>query len=263
MFPFFEPISWIVIYSFGLTLTICFFLFVWMLKKLCVRFSSDFMFFSKNIIWYFLSVFLFSRLFYIIWRWSDMKYINNPLEFFIMSNYNFSLAWAIFWFFLVFLINLKTEKKQIQNFIDPLVLSFLFILFIWFAWAHFWGQVYWRETHIWIEILYKNSFSPVPFQVPIFPLAIVYTAIFFILFSSLYIMSMFINIKGLLWYLWLIIFSSIILIFEFFSWKIDIFKTLFWINLMQIFSLVFIWFIAYNAYKLIKDPKNINKAIFK
>ena len=261
MFPFFEPISWIVIYSFWLTITICFFLFIWMLKKLCIRYWSDFTFFSKNIIWYFLSIFIFSRLFYVIWRWNDMKYITNPFEFFIMSDYNFSLVWTIVWFFLVFLINLRIEKKKIKKFIDPLALSFLFILFIWYIGAHLWWQVYWRETTIWIEILYSNAFSPVPFQVPIFPLSIVYSIIFFILFSSLYILSMFVKVKWLIWYLGLIIFWCIILIFEFFSGKYDLFKDVLWINLVQLFMFIFIPFIAFHMNKLLKDTKTIKKVI--
>jgi len=263
MFPFFEPIPGLVIYSFGLTLTICFFMFVWMLKKLCLRYSSNFNFFSKNIVWYFISVFIFSRLFYVISRWSDMKYINNPFDFFITSDYNFSLVWAIIWFFIVFLINLKIEKKKIIKFIDPLVLSFLFILFIWYIWAFLWGQVYWRETYIWIEILYNNAYSPVPFQVPIFPLPIIYSILFFILFSSLYIISMFVKIRGLIGYLWLIIFSSILLIFEFFSWKYDMFKNLFWINMVQLFAIFCIIFISYHLYILVKNPKILNKTILK
>ncbi|USN57922.1 MAG: hypothetical protein H6767_06250 [Candidatus Peribacteria bacterium] len=96
MFPFFEPISGVIIYTFGLTLTICFFMFLWMLRKLSGRFGYDFSFFTTNIVWYFLSVFFFSRLFYVIAKWNDMKYIKDPFQFFIMSDYNFSLFGAIF-----------------------------------------------------------------------------------------------------------------------------------------------------------------------
>jgi len=263
MFPIFEPFSWIVIYSFWLTLTICFFMFIWMLKKLCIRYWSNFDFFSKNIVWYFISVFIFSRVFYVISRWSDMKYIDNPFDFFISSDYNFSLIWAIIWFFIVFLINLKKEKKKIVKFIDPLILSFLFILFIWYIWAFLWWQVYWRETYFWIEILYNNAFSPVPFQVPIFPLPIIYSILFFILFSCLYIISMFVKIRGLIWYLWIIIFSSILLIFEFFSWKYDIFKNIIWINMVQLFAILFIIYTWYHLYKLMQNPKILSKTILK
>jgi len=263
MFPFFEPFSWLVIYTFWLTITICFFMFIWMLKKLCLRYSSDFNFFYKNIIWYFISIFIFSRLFYVISRWDDMKYMNSLLDFFITSDYNFSIVWAIIWFFVIFIIKLKTEKKKLIKLIDPLVLSFLFILFIWYIWAFLWWQVYWRETFFWIEILYNNAFSPVPFQVPIFPLPIVYSILFFILFSSLYMLSMFVKIRWLIWYIWLISFSSILLIFEFFSWKYDIFKNNIWINMVQLFAIVLIITTWYNMYKLLQNPKIMNKTILK
>jgi prolipoprotein diacylglyceryltransferase len=62
-----------------------------MLKKLSTKYSYDVSIFVNNILWYFLSVFFFSRLFYVISKWNDLKYINNPAEFFIMSDYNFSL----------------------------------------------------------------------------------------------------------------------------------------------------------------------------
>ncbi len=190
MIPFFDIFNWFFIYTFWLTLSICFFLFLRMLKKLSYRYSYNFSFFLNNILWYFISVFIFSRLFFILSKWKDMKFIKDPFEFFIMSDYNFSLFGAIFWFFIVFLITLKLEKSKIINYLDGVVVSFLFVLIIWYIWAFLWWQVYWNEisdnlSSIWI--LYTHPFSNVPYEVPIFPLAIVYSISFFILFSSLYI----------------------------------------------------------------------------
>lgn len=255
MFPFLEPINWFIIYTFWLTITFCFFLFLWMLKKLSKKFKFDYSIFSKNIIWYFLSIFIFSRLFYIIWKWNDLKYIKNPIEFFIMTDYNFSLFWAIFWFFIVFLINLKLRKEKLNKYINWIIISFIFILFVWYIWAFLWWQVYWRETSFWIEVLYTHPFSTVPYQIPIFPLAIVYSISFFILFSFLYISSMYIKTKWLLWYLWLIIFSCIILIFEFFSWKSDFLKNLININFSQFFSIILIFIWWYKLLSIFKKEK--------
>lgn len=260
MYPHFE-IFWIVIYVFWLTLTICFFLFLWMLKKTSSRFWSDFSFFTKNIIWYFLSVFIFSRLFYVISNWNDLKYIRNPFDFFIMSDYNFSLAWAIFWFFIFLFLHLNSNRLRLKNYIDPLLISFLFILFIAYLWAFFWWQVYWRETNLWIEILYSNSFSPVPYQISIFPLPIVYSIVFFILFSVIYILSLFVKVRWLLWYIWFISFWSIILILEFFSWKHDLIVNTIWINLIQIFSIFIIIISGYFLYKLLDQDNDDNKII--
>jgi hypothetical protein len=53
--------------------------------------------------------------------------------------------------------------------------------------------------------------------------------------------------------LWLSAFASISLIFEFFSWKDDIFSVNFFINFNQICAiilLVFVWRILFNMVKL-------------
>lgn len=252
MFPFFDIYDGVRIYTFGLTLTICFFVFLWMLKKLSSRFGYKFSFFHSNILWYFLSVFIFSRLFYVVGQWNDMKFIENPIEFFIMSDYNFSLMWGIFWFFLVLLINVRIEKTSIRKYIDGVVLSSLLAGIVWYIWAFLWGQAYGRDTNFGIEVLYTHAFTPVPFEVPIFPLAIVYSIIAFLLFSGLYILSMFIELKGFIGYIGVICFSSFLLIFEFFSWKFDIFKNLIGINMVQIGAFILIVVSAIQLYKMMK-----------
>ena len=259
MFPFFEVYDWIFIYTFWLTLSICFFLFLWMLKKLSFKYSYDFSFFTKNMIWYFLSIFFFSRLFYIISRWNDLSYIREPFQFFITSDYNFSLLWAIFWFFLVLFIKIKLRKESFIKYIDWIVLSFLFVLFMWYIWSLFGGQVYGKETLIWIEILYTHPFTKVPYEVAIFPLPIVYSIVFFIEFSMLYILSIYVNTRWLIGYLWIISFSSILLILEFFSWKYDILKDNLNFNFNQLLSIIIIIVSFYSLYKLIKlsDIKNL------
>ena len=255
MFPFYEIYPWYIIYSFWITLVICFFLFLWMLKKLSSKFWYEYSFFTNNILWYFLSVFIFSRIFYVISKWNHLKHIKDHYEFFVMNDYNFSLIWAIIGFFLILGISLKSRKEKLEKYIDAISLSFLFVLFIWYIWAFLWWQVYGRETWFWIEILYTHSFTPVPYEVPIFPLPIIYSIIFFILFSIFYIFSIFINIKSLLWYLSFIAFSSIILIFEFFSWKYDILKNYYGININQLFCIFIICFCIWQIYKLLKKKQ--------
>ncbi len=253
MYPFIEPFTWILIYTFWLTITVCFFMFIWMLRKLSVRFSFDFLIFKKNLIWYFLSIFFFSRLFYVISRWNDLKHIENPIEFFIMNDYNFSLMWALFWFFVVFFILIKIRNEKLDNFINWIVLSFLFVLPIWFFWSLLWWQVYGKETFYWIEIMYNHPFTPVPFKVPVFPLPIIYSILFFILFSALYILSMYVKFKNILWYLGLMIFSCIIFIFEFFSWKYWIFKDSIHLNLSQLCAIAIFIFCFINLRKIYKE----------
>lgn len=238
------------IYTFWLTLTICFFLFLWMLKKLSYRYHYSTDIFWKNLFWFFISTFIFSRLFYVISKWNELKYIRNPLDFFLMNDYNFSLFWALFGFFLVLYVNIKLRKEKLEEYIDGVSIAFLFILWIWYIGAFLGGQVYGRETSFWIEVMYNHPFTSVPFQIPIFPLAIIYSSLFFIVFSSVYISSLFLRIKWLLWYISIAIFATFIFIFEFFSGKYDILKDHTPMNLPQLFSIILLGFIGFQIYNL-------------
>lgn len=251
LYPFFEFFG-ARIYTFGIALTLCFFAFLWNLQRLEKRFWYSFTFFSHNILWYFLSVFFFSRFFYVIGRWNDMKFIKDPFEFFIMSEYNFSLFGAIFWFLVVLVTLCRIEKTPVSRYIDGTVLAFLAALCIGYVGSIFGWQVYGRETVLWIEIIYTNENASVPFQVPIFPLPIIYSIVSFILFSGMYILSLFIHVKGFIGYLGLLIFSSMILIFEFFSGKQDIISVISVFNLPQIFALVLAGASGYQLYKIFK-----------
>lgn len=205
--------------------------------------------FSSNALWYFISIFFFSRLFYVISKWHDLKYIEDFSQFFITTDYDFSLFWAIFWFVLVFFINIRLRREKLIKYIDSIVLSFLLALSVWYIWALFGGQIYGSTTNIWIEIVYDNPFSPIS-STPVFPLAIIYSILFFIEFAVLYILSLYIKVKWFIWYIWLIVFSLIILIFENFSWKYDIFNNLVFINMNQILSIILMIFAFYRLYIL-------------
>lgn len=246
MFPFIEIFPWVIIYTFWLALTACFFLFLWNLKRLAKRFGYSFPFFTQNIIWFFLSTLFFSRLFYIIWKWNDMKFIKDPFQFFIMSDFNFSLFWAIFWFLLVLTVLVRIEKSSITRYIDGVVLSFLFILVFWYIGAFFGWQVYGRETMMSIDILYSNPYTPVPYQVPVFPLPIIYTFLSFIIFSAMYMLSLFIHIRGYIWYIGLMLFAAMIIIFESFSGKQDILSVVSVFNLPQVYACMVIVWAWYN-----------------
>ena len=256
MFPFFELYNGILVYTFGLALTLCFFLFLWMFKKLSSRFGYKFTPFLSNILWYVLSMFIFSRLFYVISQWNDMKFIENPMQFFIMSDYNFSLPWAIIGFIVVLLINVKMEKTTVKKYIDGLTLSFLFVAIFGYIGAFFGGQVYGMVTSFGIEILYTHPHTLVPSQVPVFPLPIIYAITSFVVFSGLYILSMFVQIRWFIGYMGIILFSSLLLIFEFFSGKFDVFKLEININLTQICAIIFIVIAAIELYKIVQEPES-------
>lgn len=160
--------------------------------------------------------------------------------------------WAIFWFLIVMFILLKLRKEKLDKYIYWIVLSFTFILPIWFFWALLWWQVYWIDTNFWIEITYNRNDIPVPYTSPLFPLPIAYSILFFLLFSALYISNMYIKEKNILAYAGIMIFSCIIFIMEFFSWKNDLFKDLIFLNLSQISAIFLFWFAFNRVYNLYK-----------
>lgn len=223
-----------------------------MLNKLSARFGYNYSFFKNNILWYFISVFFFSRLFYVIGSWQDMKFIKDPFQFFISGEFNFSLFGAIFGFWLVLRILTKLEKSPIDKYIDGIVVSFLFVLVIGYIGAIFWGQVYGRETNMGIEILYQNSNSIVPYQVPVFPLPIVYAAVSFIIFCIVYILGLFVHIRALIGYIWLLAFSSMILVFESLSGKYDLLSLSTPFNFPQLCALFLALWSGYRIYVLYK-----------
>jgi hypothetical protein len=55
--------------------------------------------------------------------------------------------------------------------------------------------------------------------------------------------------------------SSIFIIFEFFSWKYDIFRDSIWINLMQIFSILFIAFCIYRLFLVFNENESKEQTI--
>ncbi len=249
MYPSFD-IFGISIYFFGIWCVICFILFVWMLKRLSIRlnYKTDIYF---DHIWKFLiSILFFGRVFYIIDNWSELKYI-DPYDFFLPTDYQFNLIWALFGFFLVLFVLVKMHKEYIGRYLYGFMLSFLFILPIWYFWALLGGQVYGIDTNFGIEITY-NQEGTVPFVAPIFPLPIVYSILFFIAFCGFYIANMYTRHKVLLGYISLMTFSIIIFFGEFFTGKYGFFKDSFGVNFSQIgVSFIFV-FCLYKLYQIYK-----------
>lgn len=233
-----------------------------MLNKTSDKFHFNYNFFMKDIVWYFLSVFFFSRLFYVISNWGSLKFIDNPFEFFLMSDYNFSIFGAIFGFFVILYINARIHKRQIEEFIDGVFLSFIIAASIGYIGALFGGQVYGLETNFGIEMSYNHPFTPVPYKVPIFPLPIVYAVSCFILFSVFYTSHMFTQKRWLIGYLGLICFSAIVIIFDTFSGKYDTLQPILGIHFSQAFAFILIGICMYRLYTIMKQD-NADAAVQK
>lgn len=261
MFPFFQ-IGSIEVYMFWLFLSICFFVFIFMLKKTSEKFHFSYDFFSKDILWYFFSVFLFARLFYVISNWGSIAFINNPFELFLMSDYNFSLFGAIFGFMLVLYFKLKWQNKKLEEYIDGVFLAFIITASVWYVGALLGGQVYGTDTNLGIEISYNHSFTPVPYKVPIFPLPIVYALISFVIFSVFYTSHIFTEKKGLIGYLGFIVFACMILIWDTLSGKYDPLHSFIGVHFSQVFALILILICAHRLRLLIRQQSadaNIQK----
>ncbi len=255
MYPSFF-IYWVQIFTFWIILSLSFFLFLWMLKKTSSKFDINFSFFTNRILYFFLSTIVFSRIFYIIANWDEWKFINNFFDFFIMEDYNFSLFWAIFWFLLVLFFSIKRAKLDYKKYLDVVVVSFFFILVFWYLWALFWWQIIGKPTDFWIELYYNNSFAVTESSdVPVFPLAIIYSVISFIIFSVLYSLLLFVKTRGFIWLIWLMLLWAMIISLDSFNNNVDFFKWKFWISFSQILSIITIIISAYFLWKLKPERK--------
>jgi len=179
-----------------------------------------------------------------------------------MNDYNFSLYGAFFWFFLVLIYSLKANKLKSDKYIDVSVLSFLFVATLWYIGAFFGWEVYGRETTFGIELVYNHPYSQVPYEVAIFPLALVYAVVSFILFSVLYSLFMFVNIRWLVGYIWLIAFNALVIWLDYYSGKYDIIKTQFlFINLNQIIAVLFVLYATVKLIQLIRNQPTKTEVI--
>ena len=239
MFPSFS-VFWVTIYTFGLALSISLGLFVWMLYRLSIKFGINTNFFLGNILFFFLSSFFFSRLFYIFAEWRDYKFIfqEGVFQFFFMSDYNFSLIGALFWFLLILYINIRKFKLSSNKYTDAVILSFFFAATVGFLWGFFGWQICGAPTSLPIGVNYVNFASNVcPFTSPVFPLAVFYSIASFLLFCTLYIARQFIQIEGFVGYMGILIFACVFFIGEFFNGSTDIVKSFIPLNLNQIGSI--------------------------
>jgi prolipoprotein diacylglyceryltransferase len=162
--------------------------------------------------------------------------------------------WAIFGYLFVLFISILLHGLRSGKYMDVSILSFLFVSVAGYIGAFLGGQVYGKETSIGIEVLYQSTFSPVPYEVPVFPLAIVYAILWFILFSGLYMTAMFIKVRGIIGYVGIIIFSVFILILEIFNGKFDYFRVEIGMNFTQLCAVVLIWFGIWGLYRIYKTP---------
>lgn len=254
MFPLFHITPFIEVHTFWLLLVCAWAVFFWLLHKYSTEHGL-----SRNIFWdivsYTVSIFFWSRFFYILTDWRNEKYLFiNFVEwsgifdflhgFFITENYSLSLAGWIFGFLLVFAWKIYQEHVNIARSIDVLVRAFFWAGIIAYTGTLLGGQIYGVTYDSFFSLLYTNKNSIVPVWSARFPLPLVYMIV--CLVGGLMIEKIRKALPlpdGFIGYIGVWFFGIMLFLFEFLSGAADMFASYppyLWIN--QIFGLVFVVF---------------------
>lgn len=177
--------------TFGVSLTIAFFLFYWMLRRLGRRYGVNTAFFSINLLSFFLTTFFVSRLLHVI------LYAGLPtksafstefpvMSFFLMSDFYFSAGGAVLAFFGLFWWHMRQrEKADKEEALDITVIAWVFASIMAYFGAFLGWQVYGVRNDGIFAVDYINN--PILAEFPRFPLAIVYILATLAIFSLIYV----------------------------------------------------------------------------
>ncbi len=244
MYPQFELPYGITVYTFGLSLSVSFLLFFWMLQKLSRKYAINDKFFIGNALAFFLSAFVFSRLFNLASQWKDFL-DEGFIRFFFTSGYDFSWAGGVFGFLAFLFFSLSRHKLAPEKYLDAVVLAFFFAGVVGYLGAFFGGQIYGKPTYLPFGITYTDPQTVNPYTSPVVPLAFLYSVACFLLFVPLYILrATFIKVEGLVGYFGIAAFAAVVLVGEFWNGDEDSMKPIFFLNMNQIMSVALVLFSA-------------------
>lgn len=252
--------------TFGVCLTIAFFAFYWMLRRLGKKYDISTSFFSINLLSFFLTTFFASRLLHVI------LYAGLPtksafsteypiLSFFLMSDFYFSAGGALLGFFWLLLFHVRNKDQEEREEIrDIAAISWVFAAIIAYFGAFLWWQVYGVRSESIFAVDYVNN--PILAEYPRFPLAIVYILCTICIFSIIYIVrkirserwlaaALWALLWGIMWFLgeWWNDASSdnIAQVFGLFShWKI--------LNFNQVIALILMVWWSWRLAHIIPSP---------
>ncbi len=179
--------------TYGVGLIVTFILFYWMLWRLGRKYEINTSFFSVNLLAFFLTTTLVSRLFHVILYYglptkSAFTFEFPILSFFLMSDFYFSLGGAIVGFLIVLLILLRNkEPADRDDVLDIVAISWLFGSIVGYLGAFFGGQTYGIRSEWILSVDYINN--PILAEFPRFPLAVVYAICIIFIFSLCYIVK--------------------------------------------------------------------------
>ena len=139
-----------------------------------------------SIIDFTLSIFFFSRIFYILADWRTEKFLFIDLfqtgdilaflkQFFITDNYSLSFAGGVVGFLIVFFYKTASRPRERAKYWDCIIPAFLIAASIAYLGTLLGGQLYGKVMDTIISIHYTNIDSIVPFQNPTFPLPVIYS----------------------------------------------------------------------------------------
>lgn len=251
MYPIINIWNWITIYTFWLCMVIAWWVFFSLLHYFCIRRGIPKHIFT-SIIDFTLSIFFFSRIFYILSDWRTEKFIFIDLfekgdilfflkQFFITDNYSLSFAGGIIGFFVIFIWKTRRNPKDRPKYLDSILPAFLIAGSIGYLGTLLGWQIYGIVLDTFFSITYTNSDSIVPFQNPTFPLPIIYSIFSLLIVYILYRIETKIHVPvGFVWYIWLSVFSILIFLWEFLNGSSDLFSSLLYLNITQIIALVLI-----------------------
>lgn len=248
-------------WTFGITLSLSLILFFWMLFKTTKKNGININFFILWFFGFFISTFIFARLFYVIAQWRDFEFLlDEPLrssipKFLLTSDYSMSLMWWIIWFVLVLIIKIKKYHLNIEKYLDCIVLSFFFAAILWYFWAFLGWQIYGKPTTLPIWITYNSSDANIPFYGEVFPLAIIYSIVSFLIFVFLYMQRIITKADWKVWYLGIFIFSIALFVLEFFNWDIDIFESFIKLDMNQLWAII-LFLISFRWLKKVKKQNS-------
>lgn len=188
--------------TFGVCLTISFGLFYWMLRRLGRKYRINTAFFSVNLLTFFLTTFLVSRLAHVL------LFLGIPTKsaflteypfwsFFLTPDFFFSFGGAIVGFLTVFLIIFADrESDDRDDALDIVVISGLFATIVGYLGAFLGGQTYGVKSTGIFSVDYLNS-NFILADFPRFPIALFYVFFVILIFSFCYIVKKLHKEKGL------------------------------------------------------------------
>lgn len=210
MFPELYSFQWgysvVPISTFGIFMTLAFFAFYWMLRRLGKKYHVSTNFFESRLFTFFVVTFLSARIFHVLLfagipTKSAFSLEFPVMSFFLMSDFYLSMFGAVIGFFGVLLWSIRSrDPQEKQEILDIFVIASMFWAILWYLWAFLWWQTYGMKSESILAVDYIGN--PVLAEFPRFPIALTYSLVILFIFSLIYIVKKVRPERGLAASLW-------------------------------------------------------------